>query len=76
MFETRTKFQDSIFYDISAWTLPYAFGLNTAAVTKDPKAGLLGQRLDSVSFPAGKILGDKSAYAYAFSWHGYYAPER
>ncbi|WP_240935645.1 M14 family metallopeptidase [Hymenobacter sp. HDW8] len=76
MFETRTKFQDSIFYDISAWTLPYAFGLNTAAVTKAPKAGLLGQRLDSISFPVGKILGDKSAYAYAFSWHGYYAPER
>jgi hypothetical protein len=73
MFETRTTFQDSIFYDISAWTLPEAFGLNTAAVTKAP-GSLLGPRLDSISFPAGRVLGDKTAYAYAFSWHGYYAP--
>ena len=29
MFETRTKFQDSLFYDISAWTLPMAFNLIT-----------------------------------------------
>ena len=28
MFETRTKFQDSLFYDISAWTLPMAFNLD------------------------------------------------
>ncbi|MBC6608232.1 zinc carboxypeptidase [Hymenobacter sp. BT188] len=74
MFEERTKFQDSIFYDISAWTLPHAFGLATASVTKAPKSGLLGQRLDSISFPTGRLVGDKTAYAYAFSWHGYYAP--
>jgi len=74
MFEERTTFQDSIFYDISAWTLPRAFGLDMATVTKAPAGGLLGQRLDSVSFPLGRVLGDKTAYAYAFSWHGYYAP--
>jgi len=27
IFERNTKFQDSLFYDISAWTLPDAFGL-------------------------------------------------
>ncbi|WP_375436220.1 M14 family metallopeptidase [uncultured Hymenobacter sp.] len=74
MFEERSTFQDSIFYDISAWTLPRAFGLNMAAVTKASAGRLLGARLDSVSFPTGQVLGDKSAYAYAFSWHGYYAP--
>ena len=74
MFEERRTFQDSIFYDISAWTLPRAFGLDVASVTKAPASGLLGQRLDSVSFPQGKVTGDKTAYAYAFSWHGYYAP--
>ena len=74
MFEERRTFQDSIFYDISAWTLPRAFGLDMASVSKLPAGGLLGQRLDSVSFPVGKVAGDKTAYAYAFSWHGYYAP--
>ena len=28
MFEKRTTFQDSLFYDISAWTLPLAFNLD------------------------------------------------
>ena len=74
MFEERTTFQDSIFYDISAWTLPRAFGLATATVSKAPKDGLLGQAVDSVRFPTGRVLGDKTSYAYAFSWHGYYAP--
>lgn len=27
IFERRTTFQDSLFYDVSAWTLPYAFGI-------------------------------------------------
>ncbi|WP_241502252.1 M14 family metallopeptidase [Hymenobacter glacialis] len=74
MFEERSTFQDSIFYDISAWTLPRAFGLDMASVSKAPAGGLLGQRLDSVRFPVGNVSGDKTAYAYAFSWHSYYAP--
>ena len=28
MFESRTKFRDSLFYDVSAWTLPLAFNLD------------------------------------------------
>ena len=28
MFESRTKFKDSLFYDVSAWTLPLAFNLD------------------------------------------------
>ena len=28
MFETRTKFLDSLFYDVSSWTLPLAFNLD------------------------------------------------
>jgi hypothetical protein len=32
IFERFTQFQDSVFYDISAWTLPDAFGLDWAAL--------------------------------------------
>ena len=28
MFDTQTKFEDSLFYDVSAWTFPLAFNLN------------------------------------------------
>ena len=27
LFERRTSFSDSLFYDVSAWTMPYAFNL-------------------------------------------------
>ncbi len=32
IFERQTKFQDSVFYDISAWTLPDAYGLQWSPV--------------------------------------------
>ena len=31
LFEPQTKLSDSITYDITAWSLPYAYGLNTIA---------------------------------------------
>ncbi|ARS34168.1 M14 metallopeptidase family protein [Pontibacter actiniarum] len=75
MFEKRTSFQDSLFYDISAWTFPLAFDLDYAPLTgRNFKSSQLGQRIDSLAFPAGEVVGGKSNYAYAFEWHGYYAP--
>ncbi len=71
MFEKRTKFEDSLFYDISTWTLPLAYGLDYEEL-KTPVA--TGERVTSLKFPAGKIIGDKSNYAYAFETYGYYAP--
>ena len=31
LFEPRTKLADSMTYDITAWSLPYAYGLNAIA---------------------------------------------
>src|SRR5690606_34963756 len=39
MFEKRTKFQDSLFYDISAWTLPLAFNLDYAEAVANTNLG-------------------------------------
>ncbi|MCX2738926.1 M14 metallopeptidase family protein [Pontibacter anaerobius] len=75
MFEKRTTFQDSLFYDISAWTFPLAFDLEHAALSsRNFKSGQLGQKVDSLAFPEGEVVGGKSDYAYTFEWHGYYAP--
>jgi hypothetical protein len=75
MFECRTSFQDSLFYDVSAWTLPLAFNLEHANLTgKNFKTNMLGQKLETVDFPKGQLVDGNSAYAYAFEWHGYYAP--
>jgi hypothetical protein len=71
MFEKRTKFEDSLFYDISTWTLPLAYGLDYEELKTVPS---MGERVTDLRMPAGRITGDKANYAYVFESYGYYAP--
>lgn len=73
IFETQTKFQDSLFYDVSAWTLPLAFNLNYDAITA--KVGKLGDALTMDDLPKASFQTQKSDYAYLFKWDEYYAPK-
>jgi hypothetical protein len=70
MFEKRTTFQDSLFYDISAWTFPLAFNLDYAETTTT-KAGAV---VDNLEQRKGGVAS-KSEYAYLFEWHEYYSPK-
>ncbi|MGD1842888.1 MAG: M14 family metallopeptidase [Thermonemataceae bacterium] len=71
MFERRTTFQDSLFYDISAWTFPLAFNLD---FTESASLGNAGEAIDSlVMRTPEKIV--QSNYAYLMEWHEYYAPK-
>jgi hypothetical protein len=75
LFERRTQFRDSLFYDVSAWTMPLAFGLEDAAIDgKAWRAALRGPRITAWPLPAGQVIGGQSRYAYAFSWEPYLAP--
>lgn len=71
MFGKITQFKDSLFYDISSWTLPLAFGLEYEELKLTPA---LGEKVALSKMPAGKIIGEKSAYAYVFETYGYYSP--
>ena len=71
MFEKRNQFKDSLFYDISAWTLPLAFGVEYEELKAAPA---LGEKITEVKFAPGKLVGGKSDYAYVFEPTGYYAP--
>ncbi|MEM8933263.1 MAG: M14 metallopeptidase family protein, partial [Acidobacteriota bacterium] len=73
LFETATEFDDSIFYDVSTWTLPLAFGVPFAALGETVSAEVMGNAIDEVRLPIGSV-GPDGAVAYAFEWHGYYAP--
>lgn len=70
MFEKRTQFKDSLFYDISAWTLPLAFGLEYEELKNTIKAG---EKLTDAKLIPGRV-DKKSEYAYVFESCGYYAP--
>jgi len=75
MFERRTSFEDSLFYDISGWTYPMAFNMEYAEMSnRDYGRSQLGEKVEELSFPQGQVYGGQSPYAYVFEWHGYYAP--
>ncbi|MFY0594128.1 M14 family metallopeptidase [Roseivirga sp.] len=75
MFEQRTTFEDSLFYDISGWTYPMAFNMEYHEMSsRDYGRNQLGDKIEELEFPKGEIVGGQSNYAYAFEWHGYYAP--
>ena len=71
MFEKRITFEDSLFYDISAFSLPLAFNMPFAEL-KAPAS--LGDKISSAIFPEGKVGGDADAYGYLLAWDNYYAP--
>jgi hypothetical protein len=77
MFETRTTFQDSLFYDISAWTYPMAFHLDFMALNSKILNLASVSQIDKNSFglTPGKVVGQLGAYQYALEWTDYYAPK-
>jgi len=75
LFDTLTVFQDSLFYDVSSWTLPLAFNLPYAALgQKDFQPRLLGEAVRDIPqnpLPEGIPAAD---YAYLLPWSRYDAP--
>ena len=71
MFEKRTSFTDSIFYDISAWSFPLAFNLDFTDVRS---LNLTGDEVTELPDLTGK-LDAQSDYAYLFEWNEYYSPK-
>lgn len=71
--ETVTEFNDSIFYDVSTWTFPLAFGVQTTGITRTPDAWL-GPAVDPAGITNGAVLGGKAEYAYILPWDRLYAP--
>ena len=71
MFEKRTKFKDSLFYDVSAWTLPLAFNLD---YNQDIPTDKVGEKITTLTKP-GANAPKYSEYGYLMQWHDYYTPK-
>ena len=72
LFGKITEFPDKVFYDVSGWTLPAAYGLDYASVTSSIK-GKLGDLAPGTTGTDAKPV-DRAPYAYVFRWSDYYAP--
>lgn len=71
MFNRITDFPDKVFYDVSGWTLPLAYGLEYDEVTSNPRNRVGAPA--AAAFAAGPAV-DEAPYAYVFRWSDYYAP--
>ena len=71
IFEKTLDYKDSLFYDITAWTLPMAFGLPYRELT-GPFS--VGDKVGELPVVKTAIIGGKSQYAYLVEWDELYAP--
>ena len=75
LFRKVTQFTDSMFYDVSTWTLPLSFNLDYTGITSTKDLdNIVGEEIGNPSFPEGKVTGGQSSYAYLFKWDEYHTP--
>ncbi len=71
VFEKTKQFSDSLFYDITAWTIPLALGLPHKELISHVSPG---SKVETVPMPKGSVTGGQSNYAYLIEWDDLYAP--
>ncbi|HET6995105.1 MAG TPA: M14 metallopeptidase family protein, partial [Chitinophagaceae bacterium] len=73
IFSRTLNYKDSLFYDITAWTMPLAFGINS----DEMNAAQLNQAAPGNpvvdNMPPGTVI-TKSGYGYLMDWRGFNAP--
>ena len=76
LFERQTEFADSVFYDVSSWTLPLAFDAHDAGLNRLGNSVLGDAIARTDEWPSGAVTSgsQQETYAYLFEWHGYHAP--
>lgn len=75
LFEKVIRYQDSTFYDVSAWTMPLYFNMPYQEVRSAKELpGLVGEEYTTSWFYEGSVLGGSSSYGYLFRWDEYYTP--
>ncbi|MBP6795712.1 MAG: zinc carboxypeptidase [Saprospiraceae bacterium] len=72
MMEKRTKFEDSLFYDISAWTYPLAFNLEYQELSESDNINKLTGKEVTGEIKANLNAFTKSEYAYILDGKGYF----
>lgn len=71
--ERSTTFTDSLFYDVSAWTLPLAMGVKSGEL-RQYSDDLAGTEITEAAFDGGELTGGHGSYAYLMEWDRYFAP--
>lgn len=71
IFEKTFDYKDSLFYDITSWTMPLAFGMPYQEITS---SFMMGSKAEELKMPKSSVTGGRSGYAYLIKWDELYAP--
>ncbi len=75
IFEKTLNYKDSLFYDITAWTMPLAFGLRYSEIPAAQFSNtILGEKVTAANVVAAAVTADKSNYGYVMEWKELLAP--
>ncbi|MEM1149512.1 MAG: M14 family zinc carboxypeptidase [Pseudomonadota bacterium] len=73
IFERFTDFDEDVFYDVSGWTLPLAYDLEYASVSRQAiRSSAIGEAADGDFQPAP--APGRAGFGYVFDWSHTYAP--
>ncbi len=74
IFSKTAEYKDSLFYDITSWTMPLAFGINAdeLGASQLGQAGLGNELVTAI--PKITVMGNSPAYAYLIQWEELLAP--
>jgi len=75
LFSERKSFDDNTFYDVSNWNLPLAFNIEYKSVEKNLWRKIPTDKNPPIAPVFRPVEVDSTAYAYAFSWQDYKAPQ-
>ncbi|MEJ2077892.1 MAG: M14 family zinc carboxypeptidase [Acidobacteriota bacterium] len=73
LMERVTDPEETVFYDVSTWTFPLAFNVDTVELRTDPQP-YLGPRIGGPTRSEGRVEGTGEPYAYLMDWNNHRAP--
>ncbi len=71
IFEANTSFPDSVFYDITGWSLVHGYGIEYEELKSENVQSFQGDQVTKLPERNGTVKGGPSDYAYLLKWSDY-----
>ena len=74
VFEKQLSYKDSLFYDVTSWTMPMAYGVDFAGVTAGNLIAVSAKASAASAVVIGRFSGSAADYAWLLDWRDFEAP--
>lgn len=75
IFEKQREYKDSLFYDVTAWTIPLAMGIPYAGMNAGAAQSIMTSPVTVTVSTTGQFSGTENDYAWVLDWHDFEAPK-